>query len=67
VYILDANNTDASGTSVSDFKRMKLGPAELEAGGREYATPTESDLGTTQPGKMIITLRRRHLPPVFCT
>lgn len=65
-YILEANNTDASGKSVNDFKRLELGPAKLEAGGLEFATPTETLLGRTRPGQMVIMLRRRYLPPFFC-
>lgn len=65
-WILTQGAMGPGGRGINDFKRMELGPAMLEASARQYATPTETDLGQTVPGQMVIALRRRYLPPVFC-
>ena len=64
--LMKAQTTDASGFSATNAKRMELGPAKLERNVLEYATPTEADLASTAPGSMVLTLKRRYLPPFWC-
>ena len=64
--LMKAQTADATGFSATNAKRMELGPAKLERNVLEYATPTEADLASTVPGSMVLTLKRRYLPPFWC-
>lgn len=64
--IIAAQAMGPSGYSASSFQSMRLGPASLTRGANNYATPTETDLARTEPGKVVLMLRRRYLPPLFC-
>ena len=64
--ILIANNTSPTGYSANDFDRMSLGPASLERAKVKYATTSEANLGSTSPGRYVLDLSKRYLPPIWC-
>lgn len=64
--ILTAQNTGPTGYSAADFETMRLGPATLTRGATAFQAPTEQALARTEPGKVVLMLRRRYLPFIIC-
>lgn len=64
--ILTAQNTGPTGYSAADFETMRLGPAALTRGKTAFQAPTEQALARTEPGKVVLMLRRRYLPFMIC-
>ena len=64
--LMKAQTADSTGFSATNAKRMELGPAKLERNVLEYATPTDADLASTTPGALVLTLKRRYMPPFMC-
>ena len=64
--ILIANNTSPTGHSATDFERLSLGPAALERAKVKYASTSEANLGSTAPGRYVLDLSKRYLPPLWC-
>jgi hypothetical protein len=56
-----------TGQAAQDFRRMKLGPAELERVASAWATnPADGDLAATGPGQLYLDIRSRYVFPVMC-
>ena len=64
--IIMATSMGPTGFSAGSFETMKLGPASLTRATNNYATGVENDLGRTEPGKLVLALQRRYLPPIWC-
>lgn len=61
-------NVGGTGASVGDFRRMRLGPAELERGSSESGAKSTAndDLRSTAPGKEYLRLRKKYVMPFNC-
>lgn len=69
IYLTMPANIGSTGAGANDFRRMRLGPGELEKALSTWAeggAAADADLARTVPGQFFLALRRKYVFPIMC-